>query len=73
MDWNDDTIAAEQFVDLVSAVARRWGIDSPTGAIVGAETAPPVTEGRKDVATLLAVAVALAQQRWPTLKGRFVI
>lgn len=73
VDWNDDTIAAEQFVDLVSGIARRWGIDPQSGVTLGAETAPPAAEGRNDIATLLTVAVALAQQRWPTLKGRFRI
>jgi len=71
MDWNNDTIAAEQFVDVVSTIAQRWGIDLRTGTTAEPETAPPVPEGRSDIATLLAIALALAQQRWPTLKGRF--
>jgi hypothetical protein len=71
IEWNDDAIAAEQFVDHITAIAERWGIDPATGATVAPSVAPPLAEGRNDVVSLLAVAISLAQQKWPTLRGRF--
>jgi hypothetical protein len=70
-EWDEESIAAEQCVDFITDIAHRGGIDPATGATVQPTVAPSLADARNDVVSLLGVMISLAQQKWPSLRGRF--
>ena len=70
----EDAIAAKQFVDYITAIADRWGFDVRTGNTINPAASPATTEqARIDVVSLVAVTIAYARKRYPTLRDRFHI
>jgi hypothetical protein len=71
MTGKDDAEAAEQFEEIIKAIADRWGFDWRTGNLVSAAVAASTEQARDDVRTLVAMAIASAANGSPALRKRF--